>query len=640
VSAIDQPMPTPDTAPRFDATGRPPDGTPGPGRLLVIVLWFALLTGLIEVTLLAIKRLYLGQIVRVGPDVVWMAPVADAAFFLVPGVVLALLAWRRQSSRMFWSAVWVSAFLSFLSVSLLFHQLELYAKALIAAGLAVQATRLIVPRGAGFYRLVRRTLPVLVGLIVVLTVAVHVSRAATFDRAVARLPQNAQRAPNILLIVLDTVRAQSLSAYGYQRPTTPALDRWAKTGVRFERAISTSPWTFPSHASMFTGRWPHELSADWHSPLDGKYPTLAEVLRDRGFVTAGFAANTFYCTSEFGLARGFLHYEDYPVSLSQTVMSSAIGRELISFSLNRDFSFRVREWIGYQDIPGRRTAAQINDAFLDWAGRQPAGRPFFAFLNYLDAHQPFLPPSPFDEQFRGAAPRGDPRHWWDRPWTPQEIKAETDAYDGAIAYLDHQLDRLFEELRRRGQLDDTVVVITSDHGEHLGEHGFMRHGNTLYMEVLHVPLLMVLPKGVAAGATVPEPVSLRDLAATVLDLAGVDCRDCLPGTSLARYWQPGRAADPPASPTFAEVSQGIRIPDRYPNAKGELHSVIADGLHYIRNSQGIEELYDLARDPAESHNLVGTAADEAARARLRSLVEAVGQGRAPAPGAPVRPPLR
>jgi arylsulfatase A-like enzyme len=603
---------------------RSPAAAPRPIQFLVLAVWFGLLTGAAQAALLSIKKHYLGQIVRASTDVVWMAPLADVAFALVPAVLFALVAWRWPSRRLLHGAIAVFAFLSFLSVLLLFRQLELYAQALIAAGLAVQTARLIVPRAEGFYRVVRKSLPLVAALVLIAALGVRVWQWNTFRHAEAALAPHAERAPNVLLIVLDTVRARSLSLYGHNRLTTPNLDRAAQTGVVFQRALSTSPWTFPSHASMFTGRWPHELSADWQRRLDDTHPTLAEVLRDRGYITAGFAANTFYCTSEFGMARGFLHYEDYPASWSQTLMSSSIGRELIAFSLNQDFAFKVRSLIGYDEIPGRRNAAQINDAFLSWQARQGTERPFFAFLNYLDAHQPLLPPPPFDTQFRGDAPRGDPRHWWGRQWTPEAIQAETDAYDGAIAYIDHQLGVLMDELRRRGELDNTLIVITSDHGEHFGEHGFMRHGNTLFMEVLHVPLVILFPERITDAVTVPEPVSLRDIPATVLALLNLECGGCLPGRSLTRYWMnDGTAAAPLTSPAFAEVTRGLRVPDRYPNSKSALKSLIVDNLHYIVTSNGAEELYDLTADPRETRNLVGTVEADPALNRLRRQLAAI-----------------
>jgi arylsulfatase A-like enzyme len=389
---------------------------------------------------------------------------------------------------------------------------------------------------------------------------------------------------------------------------------------------------------MFTGRWPHELAVDWHRPLDARFPTLAEVLRDRGYVTGGFAANLFYCTTEFGLDRGFLHYEDYPISPSQTLMSSSIGRALIAFSLNEDFAFSFRELVGYHEIPGRRNAADINDAFLRWQARQDPSRPFFAFLNYLDAHQPFLPPAPFDRMFRGDAPRGDPRHWWERQWTSAAIQAEVDAYDGAIAYLDAQIGRLLDELRRRGELDNTIVVITSDHGEHFGEHGFMRHGNTLYLEVLHVPLMIVYPSKIQSPIRVAEPVTLRDIPASVIDLTGDACPGCLPGRSLAEHWtarDPGAEPGVAPSPLFSEVSKGVRLPARYPAARGDMQSLVADGLHFIVNGDGGEELYDLGIDRDETRNLVTIPGAVLNRDRMRLRLEAFLKGSRPT-GSPGR----
>jgi arylsulfatase A-like enzyme len=325
------------------------------------------------------------------------------------------------------------------------------------------------------------------------------------------------------------------------------------------------------------------------------------------------------------MARGFLHYEDHPVSVSQAALSTSIGRELISFSLNEDFAFRFRQAIGYADIPGRKSAAEINQGFLSWLSRQRDDRPFFAFLNYLDAHQPFLPPAPFDGKFRGDAPRGDPRHWWSRTWSPGQIQTEIDAYDESIAYIDDQIGALFDELKRRGELDHTVVVVTSDHGEHMGEHGFMRHGNTLYPEVLRVPLMILFPDRIKATVTVGEPVTLRDLPATVLALAGQDCDGCFPGHSLTRHWesQDGTTVAPSTSPAFAEVSRGIRLPDRYPNAKGDLKSLIADGMHYIVNSNGREELYDLVADPGEARNLAGSNEMAEIRDRFRLRLKSI-----------------
>ena len=310
---------------------------------------------------------------------------------------------------------------------------------------------------------------------------------------------------------------------------------------------------------------------------------MAEVLRDRGYLTAGFAANMFYCTSEFGLDRGFLHYEDYPVSVSQAVMSSSIGREMISFSLNQDSAFRVREWIGYDEIPGAKERGEINECVsaLADAAAEPAS---VLRVPQLSGRASAVPAAaPFDRKFLGEAPRGDPRHWWDRQWSPQEIQTERDSYDGAIAYIDQQIGALADELQRRGLLDDTLLIVTSDHGEHLGEHGFMRHGNTLYTEVLHVPLMMRLP-GRIPPATVrragqpPRHPGYRARCARH-QLRRLPCRR-LAGGGV------GRVDRKPAVAGVLGGQPGIRIPDRYPNANGDMKSLI-DGhaLHLQQRRQ-------------------------------------------------------
>jgi arylsulfatase A-like enzyme len=612
-----------------------PDDASAPSfrRVMVLALWFGLLTGLSEAAVLSIKKFYLSRFIRVGDDVFWMSPLVNVGLFLVVGVVVALLfAWPLFRRHLPLVAIGAFTFVAAFDGLLFIRWLENYAKLIVAAGIAVQATRLLRTRLAGLTRIVRHTLPLMAGVVVAIAAWQQGYRSFTYQRGVARLPAADSRAPNVILIVLDTVRARNLSLYGYSRPTTPNLDEWAKNSIVFDNAIATAPWTFPSHASLFTGRWPLELSASWQTALDSRYPTLAEVLRDRGYLTAGFAANIFFCTSEFGLARGFLHYEDYPVSPSQFLVSAGIGKELLSFSLNTDLAFHVREAIGYQQIPGRRDAAQINDAFLRWLDRQDSARPFFAFLNYLDAHQPFLPPEPFGSRFRGNAPRGNPTHYWDRKWSPVEIQAEVDAYDGTIAYMDHQLGRLGEELEQRGVLNDTVVIVTSDHGEHLGEHGFMRHGQTLYRDVLHVPLLIRFPGRMSDAVRVRETVSLRDVPPTVVAMLDARCEECFPGEALTRYWM--SAVTPPAgsaSPGFSEVRKGIRVPDRYPNAKGDLSSLITDDFHYILNADGTEELYDLIHDPPELSNLARSASGDAVRRRMRREMEATAAAPVPVP---------
>jgi arylsulfatase A-like enzyme len=462
-----------------------------------------------------------------------------------------------------------------------------------------------------------------IAIVATLAGVVHVWAWSTERAAWSRLPPGAA-GPNIVLIVWDTVRARSLSLYGYERRTTPRLEAFADGAAVFDRAFSTSPWTLPTHASMFTGRWHHELSVDWEDPLDTAYPTLAEFLAGRGYATAGFVANTYFGSVEHGLNRGFVHYEDYRRSPGQALVSSALGSEL-ACGVRNEPGCKLRDLVGYHELFGRKTAAHVSRAFLRWLDRRPAGRPFFAFLNYMDAHAPYLPPEPFATRF-GKGERGNPMHIEraDWKWTPAQAKAEQDAYDGAIAYLDDQLGRLLGELDERGLLDNTIIVLTSDHGEEFLEHGVMSHSNSLYMDALHVPLVIRAGGHMPAGRR-NAAVSLRDLPYTLMDLMGIT-EHPFPGTSLARHRTTGDAPAATEEPLYARVSGRSFRPSHYPVSKGDMISVIADPHHYIIRGDGEEELYDIRTDPLELHELAG--APELAnvlsqlRARLAPLTRA------------------
>ena len=237
------------------------------------------------------------------------------------------------------------------------------------------------------------------------------------ERREAGRPLPPAGSPNVLLIVMDTVRADHLSLYGYHRATTPKLEQLAKRGIRFDKVRATAPWTLPSHASLFTGRWPHELGVEWMTPLRAGFPTLAEYLGSHGYATAGFAANTLFCSYDTGLDRGFTHYEDYelgPLAPSgRPWWSTSPSRPL--FATGRVPRPRLRR--GPVAPPARRpcwdsilardriSAQAINRKFLDWLSRRrEPGRPFFAFLNYFDAHSPYVPPTVAAHRF-GLRPR-------------------------------------------------------------------------------------------------------------------------------------------------------------------------------------------------------------------------------------------
>jgi arylsulfatase A-like enzyme len=537
-----------------------------------------------------------------------MAPVALTVVFMTAALLLVAGARLLRRDIPLELALTVFAFLALAGPAVASGRLHKLAMLLVALGIAVQSARLLAPR-------VRRAIPgmrrLAVGLgVVVLLLAGQVfgRQAWAEHRGAAALPPARLDSPNVLLVVLDTVRASSLSLYGYERPTTPVLDRFAAGGAVFEHAWATSPWTLPSHASIFTGRFAHELSADLVTPLDETFPTLAEHFRDRGYLTAGFAANLIYTTAEVGVARGFIHYDDYPVSAPMVANSSWLSRTLAG---------RLRDGLGRDQKMVRRSGASMTDRFLRWVGR-PRERPFFAFINYFDAHAPYIPPAELAGRF-GPERTGRAMHDLSNRehWTAEEVAIERDAYDAVLVGLDRQIGRLLDGLRQQGALDNTVVLITSDHGEQFGEHDLMDHGNSLYRSVLEVPLVVWYPPRVPAGLRIDTPVSLRDTAITLSDLAGATPSP-FPGTSLASLWSDAVGVP---SAVLSEVREGIRTAPWLPLARGPMKSLVADEHQYIQNGDGAEELYRLS-DRAESTNLQLT---PAAAGLLERLREAIGR---------------
>jgi arylsulfatase A-like enzyme len=359
-----------------------------------------------------------------------------------------------------------------------------------------------------------------------------------------------------------------------------------------------------------TGKQSNELSTDWMVPLDERDSTLAEALGQRGWVSAGFVGNTDYASAEVGLARGFTHYEDYTISPGQIARSSSLGRAIARIR-------PLRRLIGSDDNLGRKTARDISAAFLSWLDRGHT-RPFFAFLNYYDAHRPYLPPSAWANRFRtpGVAlnPRIQKEHGEDRQPPADLAQGAADAYDGSIAYLDHELGLLFDELEKRGLLENTVVVLTSDHGEEFMEHGVWDHGSSLYLNSVHVPLVVSWPGHVPAGAAVTTPVSLTAVPGTILGLA-TGATSPLSGGNLAGEWE-GRSD---RTKVLSSVRQVPRQPEWYPVSAGNMTATLAWPWRLIQ-THGVDrhELYRVDTDPMERHNLTGTPAaalapDELAR---------------------------
>lgn len=574
----------------------------GPRGLLAFALWVGVLTGLGEVALYGVRR-GLGRFTRLSTDVLWMAPAADMIWIGLAGGLLALIAWMRRRGVSVGLATFVYAFLASAAI-LLNGPIQWWAIVLLAAGVASQAVRIArrwpaLTRPFDSWAVALASAPLLVLLLFAFKVGTDQLKER---RALAALPHLEAEAPNVLLLILDTVRALSLSAYGYERPTTPNLERYAARGVLFERAYATSPWTLPTHASIFTGRWPHEMSADWKVALDDSHPTLAKILSSRGYTTGGFVANSFYAGYEHGLSRGFVTYEDYRPSPGQVLVSSSLGRLVGCF--NRiGWGCRLRKPLGYFELPGRKTVEHVNAEFLAWI-ETLEDRPFFAFLNYFDAHAPYLPPEPFQSQFASPVERGNPMQLEDDAWewTPAQAEAERSAYDGAIAWIDHHLGILLDSLQVLGMLENTLVIITSDHGEEFLEHGIMAHGNSLYAPSLHVPLILHFGGRLPAGVIVREPVTVRDIPATIIELLAIKMKE-MPGASLARTWREQAADTGNLSTLLAEVTGVDWRKPEYPVSKGDMRSVVRGPYHLIENGDGTVELFDLERDPWERFDL-------------------------------------
>jgi arylsulfatase A-like enzyme len=592
-----------------------------PATILLVALWIGLTAGYLDLGLMILKKRLIGdQFYRLGYHFRWLIPAGVAVLVLLPGAVLAFIACLRRRAAPPGLTVRLLSFLAYLDMTARLP-LELWASLLFSWGLAVQTAHLVRRFRAPFLRLVRRTSPLLVGALMVIVLLTFGGRAWSEHRALAALPPAPSGARNVLLIVWDTVRPGNLSLHGYRRRTSPNLERLAGQGVRFDQAFAAAPWTLPSHGSLFTGRWPHELSADWQSPLDGTHRTLAEYLGAHGYDTAGFVANLDYCSRETGLSRGFAHYEDYPIGpwdvfTRYTGLGSRLDLLAPASATNRLLKERLGS--SHDVIPRAKEhvkdAESVDRSFLAWLSWQrPRGRPFFAFLNYNDAHSPYEVP---DRSIPAFGLR--PISYFDRlalkGWDtldktkmpPHYIQMAIDIYDDSILYLDRRLGILLDELSRRGVLDDTLVIVASDHGEHLGDHRLFFHGCSLYRQLVGVPLVIVGPGAVPAGRVVVEPSSLRDVPATVVDLVGLSRDAPFPGRSLARLWdgkeRPGAS---PEEPLLMETGKppGLTNQGREPVAKGPMKSLVADGKHYIRSADGREELYHLKTDPDERGDL-------------------------------------
>ncbi len=388
-------------------------------------------------------------------------------------------------------------------------------------------------------------------------------------------PASSPAHPSVLLVTIDTLRADHVGCYGYKRVATPVLDRLAAEGLRFDHAYAQAPITLPSHAVILTGTYPMFNGVrDFTSPgLPENIPTLAEILRRQGYQTAAFVSS-FVLNSMWGLNRGFELYDDNLGSGNQP------AKDLM----------RVE-----------RRGDRTTDRLLAWLEDKPHV-PFFAWLHLYDPHSPYRPPAPFRDRYAGHP------------------------YDGEIAFDDAQLGRVFDRLRALRLYDSTLIVVLSDHGESLGEHGESEHGFFVYGATLRVPLIVKLPGGANAGRTAEQVAGTVDVAPTIAQVCNVPDAETrsFQGRSLLGT-NPGISADESAT-VYAE--------SYYPRDSfgwHELRAVVTERHEYIEAPR--PELYDLRRDPGERQNILGAQSTLAAtlRERLEGFERKYGRQASPSP---------
>ena len=428
--------------------------------------------------------------------------------------------------------------------------------------------------------------------------------------------------PDVVLVVLDTTRADHLSTYGYARETSRHLSAFAEDGLLFTEARSPAAWTLPGHASLFTGMYPTRHGAHFAGawlggqsrdgrpqvafPLAPSAVTMAELLRDRGYRTGGFVANFSYLYRDFGVAQGFARYEDAPGLLVRL----------------RPVALRLAQQVrpSFCVMPFR-SARDINAAALAWLDRAPAGRPAFLFVNYMEAHQPRLAPTPYDRWSRelpGAGRLARRSLYYEHAVSnmPEAERRFIEAnYDGEVAAMDEALGELLDALRGRGRYENAVVIVTADHGEFLGEHEQMGHiGQMLFEPVLHVPLVVKFPGADRPRGRSAEPVQLVDVLPTVLAATGAAVPPGLQGDALPHVHHP----------SLAEEDIDPFLVARYGAQYDRSIRVLYDGSYkLIRTSRGERMLFDLARDPDEQHDLAAAEPERAADLQ-RQLETALG----------------
>ncbi len=470
--------------------------------------------------------------------------------------------------------------------------------------------------------------------------------------------------PDVVFIVLDTHRADRLGCYGYDRKISPNLDRFAEQGLLFKQAVSPAQWTIPSHASMFTGLYPtvHQVTQQSQS-LPPTTPHLAELMQDSGYETIGFCNNPLVGVLNNGFKRGFETFYNYGGAIPSIPKKSSrmpwpfnrIGEIYTQFL--RRISYPIQNYIGQSDLALRlsfkswftpiwskyanfkgqnaRSVKDVSEYLVD-REQEKGKRPLFLFLNLMETHMPFTPPAQFIDQvapyykqnkearqlmkswnreaYRWAAPL-------DEPMSELESQVLSDMYDAEVAYQDDYLGELFQVLEQRENKENTLVIIVADHGDGLGEHGFMGHAFNAYEELIHVPMMMQWPARFSTSKVVKEPVSTRRIFHTILDAVGrvpeaqgvdpVQVHDLSLANSVSGFDDGQIIAYseiyPPLTFVKAIESRNPDLLERYhclSTRRAVVKSEDGENFKLVDVEQIGKELFNLSADPLELEDIV------------------------------------
>ncbi|MHC4158706.1 MAG: sulfatase [Planctomycetota bacterium] len=378
-----------------------------------------------------------------------------------------------------------------------------------------------------------------------------------------------KKIPNVILIVIDTMRADHTGCYGYQRNVTPNIDRLARDGILFKKAIVAAPWTLPSVASILTSQYPCVLGVyDKLTVIDSRFPLFSEIFKQHNYTTHGIVSHTLM-SARFGLGRGFDHYDEESTFCDEGISSPTVTSKAISFL------------------------------------QQSHKQPFFLLLHYFDPHYNYTLHKQYNyfPSYNGNLKSGHPMMelWRIRhQLSENDIKFLLSLYDSEIAFTDEYIGKLLNELKKLGLYDNSIIIVTSDHGEEFMERGWIGHTRTLHQELLWVPLIIRLPAG--GAQVVKQPIGLIDIMPTILKYFGWKIPDGLEGQTLNLCQCASIASRPIFSETFNP--QLLRILQQEPVRPIAYRSIILDNWKYIYDQQsGSEQIYDLSEDPYEKNNL-------------------------------------